>query len=245
MITTNIIQRVFQARFPNRGDGTCFTVEVDQKQYIITAKHLARDITGEGDLCVYWKGEWHTISVKLIGHSNNNVDISVLSANIQLSPTYSAVPDDKGLVYGQDVYFLGFPYLYRDSKFEEMNRGFPMPFVKKGIVSFMSESQLFLDGYNNPGFSGGPVIFKPRGKQEYQIAGVVSGYKYRNAKVEQVRGVPVSAYVRENMGIVGCGSIKDAVDMIKSWPRGFSVKCYRRLRGREIAPPAAPPHIVL
>ena len=38
---------------------------------------------------------------------------------------------------------------------------------------------LLLDGHNNPGFSGGPVLFKDRlksGDNKYHLIGVISAY---------------------------------------------------------------------
>ena len=60
----------------------------------------------------------------------------------------------------QDVYFLGFPYdLTNDGG--TINRNFPIPLIKKGILSAIQVGEvktLLLDGHNNPGFSGGPVV---------------------------------------------------------------------------------------
>ena len=98
------------------------------------------------------------------------------------------------------------------------------PLVKKSIVSGMMENDgvtygFYLDGHNNPGFSGGPCIAK-RSEMEYNVFGVVSGYvtEYR-----QVRGVVtdnegksmnVDVEVPENSGIIvgyNIGIIKDAI----------------------------------
>jgi hypothetical protein len=35
-----------------------------------------------------------------------------------------------------------------------MNRNFPLPFVKKALLSAMANGYYYLDGHNNPGFSG-------------------------------------------------------------------------------------------
>ena len=223
MITTNIIQRVFFVKFPGgEGHGTCFTIEVDQRQYLITAKHLAGNIQGHSELSVFHDKEWKSISVALIGHCG--CDISVLAANFQLSPVFPAIPSWAGLVYGQDTYFLGFPYLEEDIQFQKINRGFPMPFVKKGIVSCTSGSQIFLDGHNNPGFSGGPMVFKEADKPDYKIGGVVSGYRTRKNPVMDSGRIPSYAHVSENTGIVVAENIKSAVDVIQSHPHGFLVE---------------------
>lgn len=88
-----------------------------------------------------------------------------------------------------------------------MNRGFPIPFVKKGIISsFITDSlgttQIFLDGHNNPGFSGGPVVvtnFGNETKHKMRIIGIVSAYLNEN----KITKTPIGDFVnKENSGIV-------------------------------------------
>ena len=187
MITTNVFHRIFLLIF-QANMGTMFTVEVDEKQYLITAKHLVQNIRKKDVLEVFHQNQRKQLEVFLVGHCEGENDISVLSTNIQLSPSYPMEPSAGNLAYGQDVYFLGFPYL-DGKKLSKVNRGFPFPFVKKAIISNMSDigkvSVFYLDGHNNPGFSGGPVIFRPAGKTNYQVAGVISGYKFRSDPIIQ------------------------------------------------------------
>ena len=83
-----------------------------------------------------------------------------------------------------------------------------MPFVKKGIVSCMSGSRIFLDGHNNPGFSGGPVVFAKANGLDYKIGGVISGYKASKNPVVDPKRIPSYAHVYENTGIVIAEDIK-------------------------------------
>src|SRR3990172_147859 len=154
MVTTNVIQRTFHISILN-STATCFTIEVDDRQYIITSKHVASLINTSSSLKIYHEKKWKDIDITLVGHCEGEVDISVLKTNIQLSPTYEFEPTSNGLIYGQDVFFLGFPY-GMFSELGEMNRNFPLPFVKKAIVSSIvltdnKESITYLDGHNNPG----------------------------------------------------------------------------------------------
>lgn len=85
----------------------------------------------------------------------------------------------KGIFVGQDVYSLGFPFGLA-TKFDK-----PIPthiaFIKKAILSAIdarpgSGHVLYLDGHNNPGFSGGPVIYANYNERErLEIAGVIAG----------------------------------------------------------------------
>ena len=44
MITANVVNRIYKIMY-NGHTGSIFTVEADNKQYIITAKHLVENIT--------------------------------------------------------------------------------------------------------------------------------------------------------------------------------------------------------
>ena len=233
MITANVIHRVF-CLITQKGIGTGFTIEIDNKQYLITAKHLVEHIAfskeKKGVIRIFHKNQQKMLHITLVGHCNEENDISVLSTDIQISPTYNMKPSVAQLAYGQDVYFLGFPYL--DGKdISNINRNFPMPFVKKAIVSNMSDIRrkkviFYLDGHNNPGFSGGPVIFKPIGHTEYQVAAVISGYRCQQDSVyqgdEQSKLATKFKY-ETNTGIIISYGIKCAVDLIKKHPIGFKI----------------------
>ncbi len=90
-----------------------------------------------------------------------------------------------------------------------------------------------LDGHNNPGFSGGPVIFKENGKPQsnFCVASVISGYKEGKESVVagDERGVmsidmgdgirmPLEIYM--NTGVVFSHSISHAIDAIRDNPIG-------------------------
>ena len=58
----------------------------------------------------------------------------------------------------------------------------PLAFMKKGIFSATTNENgavvFFLDGHNNPGFSGGPVVYRDlnqSGAPVFYVAAVVSG----------------------------------------------------------------------
>ena len=69
------------------------------------------------------------------GFEEGDIDIAVLKTPNLFGREYPLPPFSKGLQYGQLVYFLGFPY-GEDGGREEINWGFPFPFVKTGIVCF-------------------------------------------------------------------------------------------------------------
>lgn len=225
MITTNAIQRTFHIRVGD-STGTCFTIDVENKQYLVTAKHVVCDLKGTTTLEVFHEEQWKNINVTVVGHCEDEIDISVLTPEIQLSPVFPLEPTSAGIGYGQDVYFLGFPYGMR-GEVGPMNRDFPFPFVKKAIVSciyFQDGMQIiYLDGHNNPGFSGGPVIFKKHNSNDYKVASVISGYKSAEEPIYQ-NGSPIPLELRANTGIVISYGIKHAVDLIEDNPIGFELQ---------------------
>lgn len=223
-ITANIIQRTFQFSFGNQ-QGTCFTIDYDNRQYIVTARHLVEPIIDSATIRIKHETIWKDCLVNLVGHGEGEVDISVLAAGVQISPKYRLPPTAVGLTLGQDVYFLGFPYGLT-SDVGELNRNFPFPFVKKATVSATDSNTdlLILDGHNNPGFSGGPVVFSEVGKPGIQlsVAGVISGYRFGKEPV-YLEGKPTSLEFRYNTGIILVYDIKHAVDLISQNPIGFNL----------------------
>lgn len=224
MITSNVYQRVFQIKF-GESTGTIFAIDVDNKQYLITARHVLEgwDRTSNGQ--VFFNGEWKDLPLAVVGISDV-ADIAVLATNLQVSPTYVMEATAAGTIWGQDVYFLGFPYGWHADVDANINRGFPMPFVKKAIISAMASDDgvqhLFLDGHNNPGFSGGPVVFRESGNNDLKVAAVISGYRYTEEPIFSGSTVVPLAY-RYNTGIVVAHSIKVATDLIAANPTGFPV----------------------
>lgn len=226
MITKNVIYRTFRIRIDD-SVGTCFTIDVADKQYIITARHVIENWPGIGKIKIFHEGRWKDVEVTLVGHCAGKIDISVLRADIQISPTHLLEPSMDKIIYGQDVYFLGFPYELI-VEVDKINRGFPMPFVKKAILACLHLTEddtkvLFLDGYNNPGFSGGPVIFKEGNSSTFKVAGVISSYIQEKKSIYQ-GNQPIPLVYQDNTGIIIAYGIQHAVDIIDQNPIGFNLK---------------------
>ena len=224
--TANVLQRTFQLKFDD-SQGTCFTIDIDNRQYIVTAKHLVKTIADRTTLEIKHEEVWKNLEVNLVGHCEGEIDISVLATGIQLSPTHPLPAGDMGMVVlGQDVLFLGFPYGIA-TNVGETNRDFPVPLVKKAIVSAFDtppRRSFLLDGHNNPGFSGGPVVFSQveKSSTDLSVAGVISGYQRELESVYMEEQKTPLAY-RSNTGIIIAYSIKHAVDLIEQNPVGFQL----------------------
>ena len=125
----------------------------------------------------------------------------------------------------QKLFFLGFPYgMYtKDSK--NVNNLFPIPFVKKGILSafdndVISGSVGYLDGHTNPGFSGGPIIYIHIKTGKIYVAGVMHGYVIHGGKIdyEEINDdgeMTLEQFdYEENSGIVKFYNIKHVKEII-------------------------------
>ena len=229
MITSNVIHRTFRINYKGNM-GTCFTITIENKMYLITARHIVEEITGFDCVEIYYDGKWAKVRVNLIGHTSKSVDISVLTGNLSFSVDHPLPASCAGLCYGQDVYFLGFPNVIdineESSQVRELNRNFPLPVAKHAIVScLVNKNHDWIDGYANPGFSGGPVVFKPGDSNDYHVAGVIVNCKPEIFPVYETElqaknggglGSKIVGYYRGNSGTITVSNIERAVDLIEN-----------------------------
>src|SRR5262249_45143755 len=144
----------------------------------------------------------------------------------------------QGTMLGGDCEFVGFPYGGGWVSTYEKKDSIRFPFIKhctvSGIVAEPNQMWV-LDGINNDGFSGGPVVFGTGGSQ--QVIGVISGFRR-----EPIDIVPVSQLLPKasrgpeaqeethpkeaalaNSGFIFAYSISLALDAIHKNPIGPSI----------------------
>lgn len=226
MITFNALSRTFHLRLADQ-TATGFLIDVEAKQYLVTAKHFVPEVTDVVILELHHDGSWKKVPAKLVGHAPDNIDITVFALpKVLVASEYILKPDMGGIILGQEAFFLGFPYgLFGTAG--ELNSNYPTPFIKRATVSSISVSEtgssiIFLDGHNNPGFSGGPVLFKEKEQGELKVAAVVSGYRFSNEPVYQgQQALPIT--YRYNTGILISYGIKHAVALAKANPIGATI----------------------
>ena len=234
MITDRVIQRTFHISH-RVGTGTAFAVDREGRQYLVTARHVVDGITGSDTVAVFHESQWKNIIVDVVGIGKGDVDVAVLSCPVRLAPPSPLEPSAGGLGWGQTAYFLGFPFGW-DGGAEHINRDFPIPFVKAGIVSAIVPAiptRIYIDGHVNKGFSGGPVVFVPIGQPQnkIQVAGIVANYPTPlQEPIVDKSGNPIvndhgepSAFFRENPGFVVAMDIRHAIDLIDANPVGFQL----------------------
>ena len=224
MLTTNVITRVFNIRF-NRNSGTCFTLDVDEKQYFVTAKHLVDSIKSVDNIEIFFKNQWTLLPVRLIGHSVL-ADVSVLATN-NFFAGHPLPASIEGMMLGQDLYFLGFPFGLQADFGPIINWDFPMPLIKKGALSAVffdrPEKYFLIDGINNPGFSGAPVVFSKPLTFDYKVAGVVASYRVEyNNTILNDQQIPIQA--PSNTGIIIAYGINNVLEIINNNPTGRPIE---------------------
>ena len=226
MITNNVINRMLHIRRANK-TGSAFTIDRGGKQYLVTARHVVEGIASGESISIVQEKRWTTVDINVVGVGEGEVDVAVLAGQQQLSPTPPLEPNAM-FTYGQQAYFLGFPFGW-DSGGEHINNGLPLPFAKTGIISAFTigdapaVQKIYLDAHANEGFSGGPVVFSPLDDQkELRVAGVVVSYPIRFQPVVDDHGNTV-AHAQENPGLVLAINISHVVSLIDANPIGFAL----------------------
>jgi hypothetical protein len=242
--TSGVLARVLMVQ-SQYFSGSIFSIDVDNREYWITAKHI---LTGAKhppygsiasksvSLKILNPGaegeQWMSVVFSVID-PGNDVDIVVLAPPGPLmdGPFQSIAVSSDNIGLGNDCEFLGFPFGggWR-AKFDN-GKSYWMPFIKHCVTSaFNTEPQRMwvLDGINNDGFSGGPVIYHTGPQQ--QIFAVISGVRQEPAEVifgnsEDNLGKlnpPASqkATVNVNSGFIIAYDIKYATDAIAANPIG-------------------------
>ena len=186
-VTSNVFERVLDIRVnagtPHEETATAFTVDVDGREYLMTAKHVVQGLKDEDTIDIFMNEAWIPLAVKIF-RCDDPTDIAVLIPPHQLTVNFGLPFDKMNVEFGQDVYFLGFPYGIQSTA-QGVNGPYPLAIIKRGIFSgsvvldkTKKSTLMLLDGYNNPGFSGAPIVYRDlnQGGVVMKLAGVVSGF---------------------------------------------------------------------
>jgi hypothetical protein len=255
--TVNLIERVLMVKsVVPQGKagtinvvGTIFSIDIDHREYWLTAKHILTGAKHPPYGSVTEKSvslsilnpnaqgeQWESVNFSVID-PGKDVDIVVLAASEPLMrnpATVTAPPDAPGTTVffiGFDCEFLGYPSVVGftwHATVAEGGKTYWLPFVKHCTVSGANSEGLnilFLDGINNEGFSGGPVIYGTGAQQK--IIGVISSFISEPAEVMAL--VPAQNVMQPkepketanvNSGFIIAFSISYAVDAIHKSPIG-------------------------
>jgi hypothetical protein len=204
--------------------GTCFMMTKNGEQYFVTAAHLFESFHRSGDevtVQLVVKKKLQVYHGAIYYHSDRKVDVAVLKLSEKVSQN-AAIPDelakykdtiqkifqgngfstDSTIVsVGMETYFLGFPLGNLGTEVF----GIKYPLLKMAIISGWVKHNgvdvLLLDGHNNLGFSGGPVIAYDEASKQMRIVGVISGYLPEPVDIKQKKS---TMSVELNSGIIVC-----------------------------------------
>jgi len=250
------VHRTFMIQ-TNLERGSAFAVDIDNREYWITAKHLftgirtgpagefkekqvtasllARDADGPPGQDQHWLTQTF-----MVIDPGKDIDILVLAPSKALFSTAESSimnPTSEGIMYGGDCEFLGFPYGGGWKAQGEDNKPLWLPFIKHCAVSGQITSNgikvFVLDGIDNEGFSGGPVLYGT-GKDQ-RVFAVISASKQEPLEVLPVpvtpnagqiptsptlQGQTPKQIVNANAGFIVAFDISPAVDAIRKTPIG-------------------------
>jgi hypothetical protein len=216
-VPVEILQRTFYIQVGNEL-GTAFSIDYKGKLYLVTARHGVVGLPESQATFQIWQTDrWVDLhTTKTLFPPSSDFDIAVFETDEKVAKPFDIAISRarEGPTFGQQVWFLGYPWGIhtRLSKVE-------FPFIKRGTMSAMDATNtnavvLYIDGFNNPGFSGGPILDWDFGKHAYRIVGVVKGYRLDTAKV-LVNGEPVDTQLLVNSGILVGYSIEHALQAIE------------------------------
>ena len=100
MVTSNAIQRTVHIRFAGQ-IATAFFMDVEFRQYLVTAKHVIPDIQGAVVISILHDNYWRDVDARLIGHAPGEAGISVLALPHRIAGADLVLPPDAaGLTVG-------------------------------------------------------------------------------------------------------------------------------------------------
>jgi hypothetical protein len=211
LLENQIIQKVIQLESGGKQfSGFLISNEAVTVQYIVTARHAVPSTQNNQEVYIGYRKDNVWKQVKCIAYMHDDEDIDVIVLGLKnthyIKPNYSAPLSGVGMAASQQAFFLGYPFGL-DAASESLNEGFPMPFIKAGIISAISSAYrkgyFYLDGHNNQGFSGGPVAFYNYHEKTFMICGVVSGFLNENL----LNGAP-------NSGIISACHIQNVLEIL-------------------------------
>lgn len=224
-IPSFVFERVLHIKY-NQSTGSSFAIEKDGRTLILTAKHIFPNIKENDSITleVLQNKSWKSIKGIVHIHSNQNLDALVIDLGYSFfkNKQYEDfINVDGNALFGDDCFFFGYPLSLHTEMQPTENDGYPVPLIKKAILSGQMEinglKSPFLDGNNTPGFSGGPIFIKSyekgTGKSNWSLLGLISGYYPQTNNIQTPQGI--RSY-HENSGIISVSDIIYIKEIIKS-----------------------------
>jgi hypothetical protein len=223
-----ILQRIIYIKVGNNC-GTGFVAIYKNKSYLITAAHLFDSRADIQKLEIRQDTSWKLVDCKVYFSTNKKVDAAVLSSKLLDDVHKGIYFGDSSTIFafGDIGFFFGYPFGYGSPDHENVNGGFPLPIIKRatlaGDYDFDGVNYFLLDGFNNPGFSGGPVLFhstNPNKGDSLFLIGVVKGYlpQYDTIYIRKSQHPIIKKAklpYKENSGIFAATEVQYVVEIIE------------------------------
>jgi S1-C subfamily serine protease len=197
MAISDVMMNTFMIK-TKAGTATGFLVERNNEEYFITARHaLSKPASNNTTikLAILYDSLFREFSGIVYLHSDTTIDLAVIKLSKKLQKLKPLATTQEHYI-GEECAFFGFPY----SSFYTMVEKTYIPFVKRATVSAFNNKILFLDGTNNPGFSGGPVV-RLASDKNIKIFAVITAYYPEYRQIEGASKTDVLKYY-SNSGII-------------------------------------------
>ena len=219
-----LLRTVFIKPKGSNEGGSAFTIDYNGKLYLVTARHVISGVADSDAIIeVRRTSSWEDYkTTKTLYPSSADVDIAVFETSETAVQPFGIAPTGTlttaGVTFGQQVWFIGYPFGMSSVPAKDSDIS-ALPFMKRGSMSAVDASNpdavvYYIDGFNNPGFSGGPVVYWEFATHTYKILGVVKGYRPDTAKAV-INGRQVDTNILINSGIIVTYSIRHALDAIE------------------------------
>ena len=191
--------------------GTAFLRGSGTKTYFVTAAHVIGSLKSGDIIQLHFQKGWKDIEVETAAKNSDGYDVAVFTTKGPKSMPINFSNELPALFIGSELKFLGYPHGLTNSY--PSQTGFSTPFVRTAFFSGLYEENgheyLVLDGFNNPGYSGGPIYGLSKSGKPV-LVGVVSGYRIEHVSHSGVFQLDATGnemrlneiYIKPNSGMV-------------------------------------------
>jgi hypothetical protein len=187
MLTDREVTTAFNVR-TSAGTGTCFLYQDGGGFLCVSAAHVFRGVLEGERIFFATPTDWLPFEVREIVFADDGADVVCFIVDLAIGDFESfefGAPPHCWL--GAELKFLGFPHGLQNN-YPSAN-GFVTPLVRtaffSGNVVIEGETWTILDGFNNPGYSGGPV-YCWGGPKKIALAGLISGFRNEQERLGQL-----------------------------------------------------------
>lgn len=155
--------------------GTAFAILHNDREYLITARHVARGLTAN-TIAIDTGHGWATVGISKSIQGHGDADAAALGLDRRVMGDADVAPlceDTDSIDIGTEVWILGFPLAMKDTT---AGFGPPDALISHGyIAGQQSDNIILLDYHANHASSGSPVFARNR-RGQLKIIGVLTGF---------------------------------------------------------------------